>query len=234
MASANKTTNLSLSQFIATDKPSWLSDYNADMAKIDAGYGTAISDSASAVSGAASASAAAQAAQTTANSAQNLANSNKQDIDDIKNALENVGTSLTPLGNATSGGMIVTSSDYACAVKMSIYWGVSLLPNNTVVSGTNTRIPLYSMPNNIFKLAVSTGSDNDNKLYIGNFCGVTKTDSQDYVTDMFPVKAYYDGANTIFYTEKSTSTYSLYKGIRYIFGNSSILMTGQVFNVATP
>lgn len=37
MASTNKTTNYELSQFLGSDKPAWLSDYNADMAKIDAG-----------------------------------------------------------------------------------------------------------------------------------------------------------------------------------------------------
>ena len=36
MASTNKTTNYELSQFIGTDKPAWLSDYNQDMSKIDA------------------------------------------------------------------------------------------------------------------------------------------------------------------------------------------------------
>ena len=36
MASTNKTTNYELSQFIGTDKPAWLSDYNTDMSKIDA------------------------------------------------------------------------------------------------------------------------------------------------------------------------------------------------------
>ena len=41
MASTNKTTNYELSQFIGTDKPAWLSDYNGDMAKIDAGVHTA-------------------------------------------------------------------------------------------------------------------------------------------------------------------------------------------------
>lgn len=41
MASTNKTTNYELSQFIGTDKPAWLSDYNQDMAKIDAGINTA-------------------------------------------------------------------------------------------------------------------------------------------------------------------------------------------------
>lgn len=35
MASTNKTTNYELSQYIGTDKPTYLGDYNSDMAKID-------------------------------------------------------------------------------------------------------------------------------------------------------------------------------------------------------
>ena len=38
MASTTKTDNLQLSQFVGTDKPAWLTDYNGDMQKIDAGY----------------------------------------------------------------------------------------------------------------------------------------------------------------------------------------------------
>lgn len=41
MSSTNKTTNYNLSQFIGSDKPAWLSDYNGDMSKIDAGINTA-------------------------------------------------------------------------------------------------------------------------------------------------------------------------------------------------
>lgn len=41
MSSTNKTTNYELSQFISTDKPAWLTDYNQDMAKIDAGIDAA-------------------------------------------------------------------------------------------------------------------------------------------------------------------------------------------------
>jgi hypothetical protein len=41
MSSTNKTTNYQLSQFIGTDKPAWLSDYNGDMGKIDAGVAAA-------------------------------------------------------------------------------------------------------------------------------------------------------------------------------------------------
>ena len=39
MASTNKTSNLQLSQFIGSDTPTWLVDYNGDMEKIDAGVG---------------------------------------------------------------------------------------------------------------------------------------------------------------------------------------------------
>lgn len=35
MSSTNKTTNYDLSQFVGTDKPAWLTDYNQDMSKID-------------------------------------------------------------------------------------------------------------------------------------------------------------------------------------------------------
>lgn len=41
MSSTNKTSNYDLSQFIGTDKPAWLTDYNQDMAKIDAGIDAA-------------------------------------------------------------------------------------------------------------------------------------------------------------------------------------------------
>lgn len=39
MSSTNKTTNYNLSQFVGTDVPSWLGDYNGDMGKIDKAIG---------------------------------------------------------------------------------------------------------------------------------------------------------------------------------------------------
>lgn len=48
MASTNHTTNYNLSQFIGTDKPAWLSDYNGDMGKID----TAVKNAADTATGA--------------------------------------------------------------------------------------------------------------------------------------------------------------------------------------
>ena len=36
MTATNKTANYELSQFVGTDRPTWLGDYNGDMTKIDA------------------------------------------------------------------------------------------------------------------------------------------------------------------------------------------------------
>ena len=51
MASTNKTTNYELSQFQSSDIPAWLTDYNGDMQKIDAGIHAAKTQAAGAASG---------------------------------------------------------------------------------------------------------------------------------------------------------------------------------------
>lgn len=53
MSATNHTTNYELSQFLGTDKPAWLSDYNSDMSKIDTRM-KANADAATAASGSAS------------------------------------------------------------------------------------------------------------------------------------------------------------------------------------
>lgn len=51
MTATNKTANYELSQFVSTDRPTWLGDYNADMAKIDAQMKQNADDIASATAG---------------------------------------------------------------------------------------------------------------------------------------------------------------------------------------
>ena len=50
MSSTNKTSNYNLSQFVGSDKPAWLTDYNQDMSKIDTGVKNA-ADTATAADG---------------------------------------------------------------------------------------------------------------------------------------------------------------------------------------
>lgn len=51
MTATNKTTNYQLSQFVGTDRPTWLGDYNSDMSKIDTQLKRNADDIASATAG---------------------------------------------------------------------------------------------------------------------------------------------------------------------------------------
>lgn len=51
MTATNKTTNYELSQFVGTDRPTWLGDYNSDMSKIDTQLKQNADDIASATAG---------------------------------------------------------------------------------------------------------------------------------------------------------------------------------------
>ena len=51
MTATNKTENYELSQFVGTDRPTWLGDYNSDMSKIDTQLKQNADDIASAAAG---------------------------------------------------------------------------------------------------------------------------------------------------------------------------------------
>lgn len=51
MTATNKTANYNLSQFVGTDRPTWMGDYNGDMSKIDAQLKRNADDIASATAG---------------------------------------------------------------------------------------------------------------------------------------------------------------------------------------
>jgi hypothetical protein len=69
MASTNKTTHYELSQYVSSDKPTYLVDYNGDMAKIDTGINAAKTTADTASTAATNAQTAAENAATTANTA---------------------------------------------------------------------------------------------------------------------------------------------------------------------
>ena len=69
MASTNKTTHYELSQYVSSDKPTYLIDYNGDMAKIDTGINAAKTTADSASTAASNAATAAETAQNTATTA---------------------------------------------------------------------------------------------------------------------------------------------------------------------
>lgn len=98
MGSTNKTTNLELSQFLGTDKPSWLNDYNADMLAIDSAVGTNVTDISTAQSRADSAY---TLADNTASSVSTLSTQVSSNTTDIATAQGNITTINSLIGNGT-------------------------------------------------------------------------------------------------------------------------------------
>lgn len=80
MSATNHTTNYSLSQFIGTDKPAWLVDYNNDMSAIDAQMKQNADD--------------ASAANTLAGTADGKADANALAIQTLDNQINTPGTGL--------------------------------------------------------------------------------------------------------------------------------------------
>ena len=83
MGATNHTTNYNLSQFVGTDKPAWLQDYNGDMVKIDAGI-----------------NAAKNAADNAANAASAAQNDATQALGDFSTLNTTVGTLSNTVGTA--------------------------------------------------------------------------------------------------------------------------------------
>lgn len=102
MSSTNKTTNYNLSQYIGTDKPTYLGDYNSDMLKID----TQLKANADSASNAASAAGAAQAvAEKSSKDVQALNNSvtaNSEDIASLKTKNAQQDVSIQNASNTAS------------------------------------------------------------------------------------------------------------------------------------
>ena len=228
MASTGKTTNYELSQFIGTDKPSWLGDYNGDMLKIDTALGSINATATTAQSGVASAQSAASAAQQTANAAQQKATANEQDIKEIKANLVSTALKLSVVGNH-SGTCILSYNDYLAILK--VVGGYNTLPNNTVTYSDYTRIPFASANNvNVFNIGVSTLADANKKIYIGS-SSIRYTTSNTTSTGNTSVSAYYDGANTVFYFEITTAVYTTITQIHDTWGSLPTLFSGTFISV---
>lgn len=139
MSSTNKTTNYNLSQYIGTDKPTYLGDYNSDMLKIDA----QLKANADSASNAASAAGAAQAvAETASKDVQTLNNSTTANSEDIaslktKNAQQDVS-----IQNATN-----TASSALNKADQNAHNVTDINTRNQWIQGTNihnTGLPNYT------------------------------------------------------------------------------------------
>ena len=117
MASTNKTSNLELSQFIATDTPTWLVDYNGDMEKIDAGVGRVEELAETASTQAVGVASGLQATNQTVTTlsgqvanVQNQANTTTASVNGINQRLGNA--DISGIGNGTITGAVIDCGEW--------------------------------------------------------------------------------------------------------------------------
>lgn len=111
MSSTNKTTYYNLSQYVGTDKPTYLGDYNSDMAAIDTAIHEAADDASIAVSTANTANATASTASSNATSALSTANTA---LNTANTASETAGTAST---NASAALTAASAAETAAAAN---------------------------------------------------------------------------------------------------------------------
>lgn len=139
MSSTNKTPNYKLSQYIGTDKPTYLGDYNGDMLKID----NQLKENADSASNAASAAGAAQAvAEKASQSVQSLNDSvtaNSADIASLKTKNAQQDSSIQNASNAASSALNKANQNEHNIAEINT--------RNQWLQGTNihnTGLPNYS------------------------------------------------------------------------------------------
>nr|DAT68335.1 MAG TPA: hypothetical protein [Caudoviricetes sp.] len=145
MASTNKTTTLDLSQFVGTDKPDWLTDYNEDMEKIDAWATSAESDINTANNNADSAKVSAQSASTAATTAVNTATQ----------ALTSADNANAKFTNTVSYPVTISVSGWTGGVTITLNNALKLFHLNGIMLGSSTNI----------KEGTKIGQISDSKAY---------------------------------------------------------------------
>lgn len=155
MSSTNSTSHYELSQFVGSDKPAWLGDYNSDMAKIDAGVYQAQS-TATGADGKADTNATAigtlanlttsekgslvgavNEVNTAVGTAQNTANTATQGVEDLStyfniNTFTQISTPTTSNGSITTHGIYVARNSAGTLGKVYGFVGLNNLNANSV------------------------------------------------------------------------------------------------------
>lgn len=230
MSATNKTTYLDLPQFIGTDVPSWLGDFNGAMEKIDTGYNNVDIKAGQAAS--------------TANSASSKADVNTKSITSIndelktlKNAVQNYDNILnfksvtcvpSPNNLKVNSSMLMTQNTNKTLT--SLKFNATMLyplsnPTKYVFTwaadgGTTTFYDLFTIEDNCFKLNQTALPRSTECLTVGVM--TYRNDSTKAIARLY-VRAWYDGATThigsIFSNEPTASITMWMDGSVFLSGS---------------
>lgn len=230
MSATNKTTYLDLPQFIGTDVPSWLGDFNGAMEKIDTGYNNVDIKAGQAAS--------------TANSASSKADINTQSITSIndelktlKKAVQNYDNILnfktvdcipSPNNLKNNSSMLMTqnTNKTLASLKFNATMVYPLSTPSKYVftwsngNGTTSFYDLFTIEDNCFNLNQTALPRSAECLTVGVM--TTRNDSTRTIARLY-VRAWYDGATThigsIFSSEPTTSVTMWMDGTVFLSGS---------------
>lgn len=146
MASTNHTTNYNLSQYVGSDKPTYLQDYNGDMNKIDAQMKTNADNIATAISGVESATTTSNQAVATANQAQTTANGASQTAQSASqiatNAQSTANSALsTATASQTTANQVASDlSAFEQKLNFTHFDTLSVTTNNGTISSQDLKV----------------------------------------------------------------------------------------------
>lgn len=230
MSATNKTTYLDLPQFIGTDVPSWLGDFNGSMKKIDTGYNNVDIK--------------AEQAASTANSASSKADINTQSINSInaelktlKNAVQNYDNILnfkmitcvpSPNNLKDDSSMIMAqntnktlaSFKFNATMKYPLSNPSKYVFTWSASGGTTTFYDLFTIEDNCFNLNQTALPRSEECLTVGVM--TNRNDSTRAISRLY-VRAWYDGATThigaIFSQEPKASLTMWLDGSAFLSGS---------------
>lgn len=246
MASTNKTTHYELSQYIGSDKPTYLGDYNGDMSKIDAqmylnatkaqlgvtNAGTAQSTAESANTLATTAKNTADSASSVANTANTVATQNATNIGTMSNLTTTNKSSLVSAineVNTTAGGISTLESTVEDLIDHLFYKVGDTITETFFVSGWITA----STTEMFTSITLGKAMDNINTISIsgGNF--IIRTTSGGYLDNNSSGIAYNASGYTLSYNivDSHTIDLSLKKSSAYANVVNNTPCTGAIQNL---
>lgn len=161
MSATNLTKNLKLSQFVASDKPSWLGDVNGDNKKIDDGYGVLAGEISK--------------ANDTASSAKSQSDANTQTLTNVNSELEDYGNRITAL--EAGGGteqleqrVNTLGTDVEALQTRADTFEENISQNGTDITALNGRV-------DTIEPKVKTNADNITSLQTSNTTVLTEIQS---------------------------------------------------------
>lgn len=220
MPSTNKTTNYELSQFVNTDVPSWLGDYNGDMQKID-GAIHSVSENA-------------DDALQVANSASETVNGVVPRVGALEGAIggldfvrynTTVSTNII-LESYPDHSAVVTASNNGKLAQISVYGTLKNYSamQGVVVKNNNYYYPICSSNGNVFKTNIGSIATGNNVVYCGNgFMSIAVSQLTQRYTSIQKIYAVFNGVDTVFYAE------NLYDTTYLSVGNTFTLETTCLF-----